>query len=157
MLKLSLERYTKINELTEKWHNNLSIEIPLSKFLNFSEEEYTDFVQGNFEIEYDHDYQIEIKFEDATMRKKNYDQQTGVTTIFPSFPSICKLSIRSKQNYIFNFESIGFNFGCLGFLNKPDIINWFENNCKFNNTENYDIVDYNKFIKFKLTSLEYSI
>jgi hypothetical protein len=110
-----------------------------------------------FETKYDHDYQIEIKFEDATMRKKSHNQNTGVTTIFPSFPSICKLSIRSKENYIFNFESIGFNFGCLGFLTKPDIINWFEN------TQNIDFfksgyeVDYNKFIKFKLASMEYSI
>lgn len=147
MLKLSIERYTKIDKMVKIWHDD-SIEIPLSEFLNFSEEEYADFIKGDFEIEYDHDYRIEIKFEDATMRKRNYDQQTGVTTIFPSFPSICKLFIISKGGFLFSFESIGFNFGCLGFLNKPDIINWFENG--------YD-EDYNKFIKFKLTSIEYII
>lgn len=157
MLKFSLERYTEINKWVEKWHDDKSIEMSLSEFLNFSKEEYADFVKGDFEIEYDHDYRIEIKFEDATARKKNYDQRTGVTSIFPSFPSICKLSILSKDNFVFNFESIGFNFGCLGFLNKPDIINWFENSRNVNWFENsYDIY-YNKFIKFKLTSMEYSI
>jgi hypothetical protein len=157
MLKLSFERYNKIDSLVKKWHYDDTIEMSLSKFLDFSKDEYADFVSGNFEIEYDHDYQIEIKFEDATIRKKNYDQNTGVTTIFPSFPSICKLSIRSKENYIFNFESIGFNFGCLGFLTKPDIINWFENAQNIDFFKNSHEVDYNKFIKFKLASMEYSI
>lgn len=157
MLKFSLEKYTKIDKMVKAWHDDDSIDMPLSEFLGFSKEEYADFVKGDFEIEYDHDYRIEIKFEDATARKKNYDHQTGVTSIFPSFPSICKLSILSKDNVVFNFESIGFNFGCLGFLNKPDIINWFENNCRFNNTENYHTTDYNKFIKFKLVSMEYPI